>query len=87
MTHVYTLQIRYRDSEDDIYLFTTRDKAEKMVFEYFTQNDEEYPPMTLIEFEHYLFAKEIGYFTIDYKQINPRSCYEQSNQTNHRHFR
>ena len=54
-------------------LFTTREKAEATVFEYFTQCGEEYPPMTLDEFEHHLFAADIGYFTIDYKEINPRS--------------
>ena len=73
MTHLYTLKIRYSDAEDDIYLFTTREKAEATVFEYFTQCGEEYPPMTLREFEHHLFAADIGYFTIDYKEINPRS--------------
>ena len=73
MTHLYTLKIRYSDAEDDIYLFTTREKAEATVFEYFTQCGEEYPQMTLDEFEHHLFAADIGYFTIDYKEINPRS--------------
>ena len=73
MTHLYTLQIRYSDAEDDVYLFTTREQAEATVFEYFTQCGEEYPPMTLDEFEQHLFAADIGYFTIDYKEINPRS--------------
>ena len=73
MTHLYTLQIRYSEAEDDIYLFTTREKAELTVFEYFTQCGEEYPHMTLDEFEQHLFAADIGYFTIDYKEIDPRS--------------
>ena len=30
MTHVYTLKIRYSGEEDDVYVFSTREKAEAL---------------------------------------------------------
>jgi hypothetical protein len=54
-------------------LFSTREKAEATVFEYFSQCGEEYPTMTLDDFQEHLFVADIGYFTIDIKEIDPRS--------------
>ena len=73
---VYTLKIRYSGREDDVYVFSTKEKAEAMVFEYFTQCGEEYPDMTFEEFENHIFLADIGYFDIKYTQIDPRSYNE-----------
>tara|TARA_R100000700_G_C3167829_1_gene142742 strand:+ start:381 stop:602 length:222 start_codon:yes stop_codon:yes gene_type:complete len=65
--YVYVLQIRYSGNEDDVYVFSTREKAEAMVYEFFEHIEE--PRMKLDDFEEYLFSQDIGYFTIERQEI------------------
>ena len=68
MTHVYTLKIRYSGEEDDVYVFSTREKAEAKVFEYF----EDHATVELGEinaFQEHLFSQDIGYFDINLNRI------------------
>ena len=67
MTHVYTLKIRYSGEEDDVFVFSTREKAEAMVYEFFEHIEE--PRMKLDDFQEYLFVADIGYFDIEKQQI------------------
>ena len=68
MTHVYTLKIRYSGEEDDVYAFSTKEKAEAKVFEYF----EDHATVELGEinaFQEHLFSRDIGYFDINLNRI------------------
>tara|TARA_R100001082_G_C4312034_1_gene137175 strand:+ start:577 stop:783 length:207 start_codon:yes stop_codon:yes gene_type:complete len=68
MTHVYTLKIRYSGEEDDVFVFSTREKAEAMVYEFFEHITK--PRMELDDFQEYLFVADIGYFDIEHQKIN-----------------
>ena len=67
MTHVYTLKIRYSGEEDDVYVFSTKEKAEAKVFEYFEK--QQVPNWSIDDFQEYLFSKDIGYFDINLNRI------------------
>ena len=68
MTHVYTLKIRYSGEEDDVFVFSTREKAEAQVYAYFEHIEK--PQMKLDDFQEYLFSQDIGYFDIEQQKIN-----------------
>ena len=68
MTHVYILKIRYSGEEDDVFVFSTREKAETYVYTYFEHITK--PQMKLDDFEEYLFVADIGYFNIQKHEIN-----------------
>ena len=67
MTHVYTLKIRYSGEEDDVYVFSTKGKAEAKVFEYFEEHADGYGLIN--PFQEYLFSNDIGYFDINLNRI------------------
>ena len=67
MTHVYTLKIRYSGEEDDVYVFSTIEKANAKVFEYFEEHVGEYELIN--PFQEYLFSNDIGYFDINLNRI------------------
>ncbi len=69
MTHVYTLKIRYSGEEDDVFVFSTREKAEAQVFEYFEHLFDEEHGLKLDDFQEHLFTEDIGYFDIEKQQI------------------
>jgi len=66
MTHVYTLKIRYSGEEDDVFVFSTREKAEAQVFSYFQM---ETSNKTLSQLTNFLFEEDIGYYDIEKQQI------------------
>tara|TARA_B100000287_G_scaffold146428_1_gene138140 strand:- start:160 stop:366 length:207 start_codon:yes stop_codon:yes gene_type:complete len=68
MTHVYTLKIRYSGEEDDVFVFSTREKAEAQVYAYFEHITK--PRMKIDDFQEYLFVADIGYFDIEHQEIN-----------------
>ena len=68
MTHVYTLKIRYSGEEDDVYVFSTKEKAEAKVFEYFEDHTSG-ETWTCEAFQEYLFTGAIGYFDINLNRI------------------
>ena len=68
MDYVYTLKIRYSGEEDDVFVFSTKEKAEAQVYEYFDHIEK--PLMKLDDFEEYLFSQDIGYFDIEHNKIN-----------------
>ena len=75
MTHVYTLKIRYSGEEDDVFVFSTREKAEAQAHAYFhcTLGDGweiDYTKWHIDDFEEYLFSRDIGYFDIQHHKIN-----------------
>jgi len=67
MTHVYTLKIRYSGEEDEVFVFSTRKKAEAQVFAYF---DMQTSTKTFSELTNWLFRDDIGYFDIEHQKIN-----------------
>ena len=67
MTHVYTLKIRYSGEEDDVFVFSTKEKAEAKVFEYFEK--QQVPNWNIDDFQEYLFSNDIGYFDINLNRI------------------
>ncbi len=69
MTHVYTLKIRYSGEEDEVYVFSTREKAEAMVYEFF-EDTEGKSNLELDDFQEYLFVNDIGFFDIENQKIN-----------------
>ena len=68
MTHVYTLKIRYSGEEDDVFVFSSKEKAEAKAFEYFEKQD--VSNWNIDDFEEYLFSRDIGYFDIQRHKIN-----------------
>ena len=68
MTHVYTLKIRYIGEEDDVYVFSTKEKAEAKVFEYFEKTDLR-ETFCIEELQEHLFHLDIGYFDINLNRI------------------
>jgi len=70
MTHVYTLKMRYSGEEDDVYVFSTKEKAEAKVFEYFEEAVLwSGVSWTCDTFQEYLFSRDIGYFDINLNRI------------------
>ena len=69
MTHVYTLKIRYSGEEDDVYVFSTREKAEAKAFEYF-EKPNNWQDWNIDEFQEYLFSWDLGYFDIERNKIH-----------------
>ena len=59
---VYVLQTRYSGEEDEVFLFTTKESAEKHAFEYFEYYADNFKDIE--ELEEYLFSNDIGYFNI-----------------------
>ena len=70
MTHVYTLKIRHSGEEDDVFVFSTRGKAEAHVFEYFEEAFlSSGVSWTCDTFQEYLFSEDVGYFDIERQEI------------------
>ena len=68
MTHVYTLKIRFSGEEDDVYVFSTKEKAEAKVFEYFEKSHLR-QTRSIDELREHLFHLDIGYFDINLNRI------------------
>ena len=79
MTHVYTLKIRFSGEEDDVFVFSTREKAEAKVFEYFEDHAVDFSRVSTPDmisscglinaFQEHLFSRDIGYFDINLNRI------------------
>ena len=69
MTHVYTLKIRYSGEEDDVFVFSTIEKANAYVFEYFEAVDLGHADGNINDFQEHLFSLDLGYFDINLNRI------------------
>ena len=66
MDYVYTLKIRYSGDEDDVFVFSTKEKAEAQIFKYFQM---ETSNKTLSQLTDFLFREDIGYYDINLNRI------------------